>query len=246
MGILPFIITWHLWTRRCAARMEGRFQSIFSVRLSISRWMGVVVRDMKKVSNCSRHDLQVLQSLNIPVLVPIRKHVQPVAWQKPAHGWFKLNTDGSSLGNPGCSGVGGIIRNDRGLMVYAFNSSIGIGTSNRAELLAVLQGLKACKELGINFVEIELDSQVVISWWHRRRCGVWYLEDFWEDTLSLMDSMVCVVCHVYREGNKVADWLARSGALGLNSEWRFVREVPRVLRGLIRLDNLGLPSLRYR
>ena len=57
---------------------------------------------------------------------------------------------------------------------------------------------------------------------------------------------MCVVRHVYREGNKVADWLARSGALGLNSEWRFVREVPRVLCGLIRLDILGLPSLRCR
>ena len=57
---------------------------------------------------------------------------------------------------------------------------------------------------------------------------------------------MCVVRHVYREGNKVADWLARSGALGLNSEWRFVRDVPRVLRGLIRLDILGLPSLRCR
>ncbi|KAF5469511.1 hypothetical protein F2P56_013576 [Juglans regia] len=170
---------------------------------------------MKKGSKCSRHDLQILQILNIPALVPDRKFIKLVVWQKPAQGWFKLNTDGSSLGNPGSSGMG-----------------------------AVLQGLKACKDLGIDFVEIELDSQVVISWWNRRRCGVWYLEDFWEETLAFMDSMVCIVRHVYREGTKVVDWLARSGATGLNSEWRLLRDVPRLLRGLIRLDILGLPSLR--
>ncbi|XP_041009412.1 uncharacterized protein LOC121253465 [Juglans microcarpa x Juglans regia] len=190
VGLLPSIITWHLWRRICTARMEGSIQSISSVWLSIRSWMRLVSRDMKKVSKCSRHDLQILQILNILVLVPNRKFLKLVAWQKPAQGWFKLKTNGSSLGNPGSSGVGGIIRNERGHMVYAFNSHIGFGSNNIAELLAILQGLKAYKDLGINFVEIELNSQVVISWWNRRRCGVWYLEDFWEDTLALMDSMV--------------------------------------------------------
>ncbi|XP_041001580.1 uncharacterized protein LOC121247270 [Juglans microcarpa x Juglans regia] len=235
-GLLLSIITWHLWRRRCTTRMKGIIQSISSVWHSIRSWMGLVSRDMKKVSKCSRHDSQILQILNILVLVPDRKYLKLVAWQKPAQGWLKLNTDGSSLGNPGSSGVGGIIRNDRGHMVHAFNSYIGFGSSNRTGLLAILQGLKACKDLRINFVEIELDSQVVILWWNRRRCGVWYLEDFWEDTLALMDYIVCIVRHVYREGNKVADWLARSGATGLISEWRFLRDVPRLLRALICLD----------
>ncbi|KAF5464430.1 hypothetical protein F2P56_014505 [Juglans regia] len=163
----------------------------------------------------------ILQILNIPALVPDRKFLKLVAWQKLAQGWFKLNTDGSSLGNPSSSRMGGIIRNDQGHMVYTFNSYIGYGSNNRAELLAVLQGLKACKDLGINFVKIELDSQVVISWWNRRRGEVWYLEDFWEETLALMDSMVCIARHVYWEGNKVIDWLARNVATGLNSDGDF-------------------------
>ena len=155
-----------------------------------------------------------------------------------------MNTDGSSLGNPGSSGVGGIIRNDRGHLVHAFSSHIDFGSNNRAELLALLQGLKACKHLGIHLVEIELDSQVVISWWNRRRCGVWYLEDFWEDILDITNSMVCVFRHVYREGNKVADWLAKRGAAGHHSVWNVIGDMPRIPRGLIRLDKLGLPSLR--
>ncbi|XP_035547392.1 uncharacterized protein LOC108979366 [Juglans regia] len=80
------------------------------------------------------NDEDCVRLCGIPSLVEVKEALSTIP--------INSSPDGSSLGNPGCSGVGGIIRNDRGLMVYAFNSSIGIGTSNRAELLAVLQGLK--------------------------------------------------------------------------------------------------------
>ncbi|XP_042944697.1 uncharacterized protein LOC122278582 [Carya illinoinensis] len=105
-------------------------------------------------------------------------------------------------------------------------------------------GAGACKALMIGYVEVELDSQVVVSWWKQRRYGVWYLEDFWEVILCLLDSMDCLVCHVFKEGNKVADWLAKSGVLGHHMEQQVIGEVPRLLRSLICLDKLGVPSLR--
>ena len=37
-----------------------------------------------------------------------------VRWLCPLPNWFKLNTDGSSLGNPGLAGEGGLIRNEKG------------------------------------------------------------------------------------------------------------------------------------
>ena len=55
---------------------------------------------------------------------------------------------------------------------------------------------------------------VVISWWNRGRCGVWYLEDFWEELVGLTRTLNCHFQHVFREGNKVAGWLAKEGALG--------------------------------
>ena len=41
-------------------------------------------------------------------------HIIQVKWNRPAAGWFKLNSDGSSLGNLGHAGGGGIIRNADG------------------------------------------------------------------------------------------------------------------------------------
>jgi hypothetical protein len=53
----------------------------------------------------------------------------PIKWVVPPLGWFKLNTDGSSLGNPGLAEGGGIIRNHEGDWVGGFSWAIGITTS---------------------------------------------------------------------------------------------------------------------
>ena len=40
--------------------------------------------------------------------------VKAIRWEKPARGWVKLNTDESSLGNPGLASGGGLIRDENG------------------------------------------------------------------------------------------------------------------------------------
>ncbi|PPR81449.1 hypothetical protein GOBAR_AA39264 [Gossypium barbadense] len=37
-----------------------------------------------------------------------------VSWSKPRQGWYKLNTNGSSIDNPGKARAGAIIRNHDG------------------------------------------------------------------------------------------------------------------------------------
>ncbi|MCH79922.1 N-terminal acetyltransferase complex ARD1 subunit-like protein [Trifolium medium] len=58
-------------------------------------------------------------------------------WQKPAQNEWKWNVDGSSKGNPGATGIGGVLRNDRGDTVAEFSASIGVRDSNEAEFLAI-------------------------------------------------------------------------------------------------------------
>ena len=57
-----------------------------------------------------------------------------VKWDRPGIGWMKLNTDGSSLGNPGSVGGGGVIRDWFGRWVSSFSRKIGIKMSLLAEL----------------------------------------------------------------------------------------------------------------
>ena len=53
------------------------------------------------------------------------------------------------------------------------------------------------------------------------------------------------MCHVLKEDNKIADWLAKYGALGHHMEQQVIGEVLSLLRDLILLDKLGFHSIRY-
>ena len=48
-----------------------------------------------------------------------------VKWNKPPPGWYKLNIDGASLGNPGRAGGGGLIRDNLRNWFKGFSRSIG-------------------------------------------------------------------------------------------------------------------------
>ena len=75
-----------------------------------------------------------------------------VSWTKPAANWFKLNTDGSLLGNPGRASGGGLARNDRGMWIAGFTQNIGKATSVEAELWGLRAGLFLCKTLNLEAI----------------------------------------------------------------------------------------------
>uniref|UniRef100_A0A2N9IHR9 RNase H type-1 domain-containing protein n=1 Tax=Fagus sylvatica TaxID=28930 RepID=A0A2N9IHR9_FAGSY len=64
-----------------------------------------------------------------------------VRWTPPIPGWIKLNTDGSSNGNPGLAGGGGVICDHEGNWLRGFARHIGLASSVVAELWALRDGL---------------------------------------------------------------------------------------------------------
>ena len=79
-------------------------------------------------------------------------------WKRLSHGWVKLNTDGSSLGNPGPAGGGGVIRDEEGAWIVGFARNIGITSSYLAELWTSQDGLVLCISRNFNAVEVQLDA----------------------------------------------------------------------------------------
>ena len=71
--------------------------------------------------------------------------------------------DGASCGNPGKAGGGGVIRNYHGGWVRGFSRSIGHTTSVMAEWWALRDGLNLAIHLGINQLEVELDTKVIVE-----------------------------------------------------------------------------------
>ena len=81
----------------------------------------------------------------------------------PPTGFLKINTDGSSRGNPGSAGIGGIGRDSSGLVVFIFLANKGVQTINKMEGLAILYALKWAYALGWRKVICEVDSQVLVN-----------------------------------------------------------------------------------
>ena len=147
-------------------------------------------------------------------MMNVRQRVSmQVKWSKPPEGWFKLNLDGASCGNPGKAGGGGLIRDCSGKWLKGFARSIGFATSMSAEFWALRDGLKLALSEGIENLIVELDVRVVVD-----------LVNFNVDTNKPYFPLLCdcrcllrripwvQVVHVYREGNRCTDALARWGS----------------------------------
>lgn len=141
-----------------------------------------------------------------------------VKWEKPQRGWFKLNTDGSALGNPGKAGAGGLIRNDEGEWVKGFTRSIGLASPIMAELWGLRDGLVLAYDLHISNLVINVDCKALI----------YLIQDHSKDNFVL--SAIADECrqllqrfndfhflHCRRETNQAADWIAKQACNQLQS-----------------------------
>lgn len=126
---------------------------------------------------------------------------------------MKLNTDGSSLGNPGSAGGGGVIRDWSGRWVVGFSRKIGIATSLLAELWAIRDGLMLCIDRNLAMVEVELDANAVVDMLANPLYSNNAISPLIEDCRYLVSQIPHVrIKHCYREANRCADKLARMGA----------------------------------
>ncbi|KAL0305189.1 UNVERIFIED_CONTAM: putative ribonuclease H protein [Sesamum calycinum] len=109
-------------------------------------------------------DRHVASLLKIP-LPPhkISSRISIVKRIKPDRGWFKLNTDGASKGNPDVVGAGGIIRNHLGQIVLAFQEHLGLTSNTTAELKAIYRGVKLFIDSNIRKIWVETDANVALK-----------------------------------------------------------------------------------
>ena len=130
----------------------------------------------------------------------------PVRWSKPILGWFKLNTDGASLGNPGKAGGGGLIRDSEGRWVRGFSRSVGHATSVIAEFWALRDGLKLAAQLGIGCLEVELDAKIIVEMLNNAESPNntnLKFSSLLSDCRFLIENATQVrVTHIYREMNQ--------------------------------------------
>ena len=148
-----------------------------------------------------------------------RQSIILVCWNKPLKGWFKLNSDGASLGNPGKAGGGGLIRDSYGKWIKGYMRHIGISTSIIAEFWALRDGLMFASQLGITHLAVELDAKVVVDLILSIKTPNNSYTSFLNDCRHLLQQFQqTMIRHVFREANRGADCLAK-GACSLTSDF---------------------------
>lgn len=167
-----------------------------------------------------------------------------MAWHPPPDTAVKVNVDGSSFGNPGQSGFGGVIRDSTGTWHLGFSGSCGYTTNLNAELHAIYHGLRLAWNNGFRKVLCESDSMTALDLISSKL-------DKTHPYFPLVDrikqfkhhSWELSFHHSLREGNFCADWLAKFGSSmdhGLHT-WN---HCPTELASTLLADAMGILRLR--
>ncbi|KAK4392368.1 hypothetical protein Sango_2014600 [Sesamum angolense] len=146
--------------------------------------------------------------------------------------------------NDGLARAGGIIRDDRGHTVVAFQEFLGIATNTYAEISAVAKGLEIAHNRGLNDIWVEMDSNVGIALIKEKYTGHWKVQHLLAKIHYLCSSMTVLFSHIFREGNTVADFFANKAVMEKSSQILSPEQIDRKAKGLISLDRFDLPNIR--
>nr|XP_027071629.1 uncharacterized protein LOC113696407 [Coffea arabica] len=240
--ILPSLICWHLWKARNVAVWEGKVLSAIQVH-------GFILSDLCDILQMHFKDMGVgrysWHRLHISLMGWKKEmRVTLVRWLPPASTLLKLNTDGCSLGNPGRSGGGGILRDSAGFFRLGFAGYWGETTSLHSELKALLFGVKLCVTQGFCCLHLESDSILLVQMVTGVGRCPWALQRELDELLAFQNAFQAV-SHCYRQANVPADRLSKIGTDTRSTViYNSFAQLPRLVRGDLRLDRLGYPNFR--
>ncbi|CAN1786029.1 Putative ribonuclease H protein At1g65750 [Linum perenne] len=192
------IIALNLWKARNRLIFEGANQSSIELSEQCKYWINLVLSSWK---TCQL-------GREAPGLA---RQTQLVAWRPGDEGWFILNTDGSRYTHSGSTAIGGLIRNDQGKFVHAFTANLGDCSITRAEICAIVQGMKLAWDLGIRKLLIQSDSTAAVAILLRDDTNHQHAILALEFQELKSRSWDITITHVFREANCGADYLANLG-----------------------------------
>ena len=126
----------------------------------------------------------------------------------------RLQFDGASRGNPGPAGAGSVLRSlSDGRLLWQHGCYLGTATNNAAEYRSLLYGMEAALAHGVQHLEAQGDSKLVVM----QVKGVWkvkhqLLRTLHQQTLAYVGRFQTFnIFHIPRELNGEADALANEG-----------------------------------
>ena len=118
-----------------------------------------------------------------------------------------IYTDGGSRGNPGPSASGFVLKNAQEKTLFEGGKYLGITTNNQAEYQAVKLALEKAMEMGAQYIQFRLDSQLVVNQlngsFQIRNRDLWPIHTAIKEYIARFKEVTFT--HVRREFNHEAD-----------------------------------------
>ncbi|KAL0445894.1 UNVERIFIED_CONTAM: hypothetical protein Slati_1717300 [Sesamum latifolium] len=230
---------------RNAAKYDGVQFSTNSIIFEVHRHLWTLYAAWILTSTQWKGDLHRAMAMGFVFRPTVPRAPRVVRWATPSPAWFKLNSDGSSLGNPGSVGTGGIIRDAAAQVRLAYQVALGTTTSVIAELTAVWRGLELAMAHGLAPIVVEVDATMVIQLLQSRTSGRWEVQHLIMRIVQIQHVLGSDVRHIFSEANGAADHLVKETASLQITRVLHPGDITGALRGILRLDRLGILHLPH-
>jgi ribonuclease HI len=171
--LTPGMIIWSIWKERNRRIFRNQSWPEGKIKETITS----MIRETVMSRNCQEgraqptdQDSRVLEAFQLtgghkpnPNRQQPQLQVGERNWKLPPSGSLKLNFDGAVKGNPGRTGLGGVIRDSKGNIIRLYVGSLGNSTNNAAEFGALETGLEILSREGMTNAIVEGDSALVIN-----------------------------------------------------------------------------------
>lgn len=235
---------WSLWLERNQRYFSNKQQSMSSLFNSILAEVKLSYNLVISKGASSMQDFKVSRLFGIPVKTRHFTTIQEVSWTPPPAGCIKFNYDGSSFGSPPCGAVGVVIRDSFSKFLGAFAQNVGHATPLDAEFSACMFAMEKASALHLSDIWIETDSLGVVKAFKSQEGVPWKMKTRWHNCMCYCRQINCVLSHVLREGNLVADSLAKNGQNLPTYASLWWDHPPAFICSLLHRDSLGLPYTR--
>ena len=214
-----FAIVWSIWLLRNSTIFNGKAldfeEQVDIIKYRLASWFKARwPKSPHSISDIVRSPKEI----SIPTVKKVSKRCS--VWEPPPLDFLKFNVDGSAKGKPGAGGIGGVLRDNNAVVKIVFSKSIGIADSNMVELLAVREALKvfvASRWASSHKLIIESVSSNVVNWMLNPSESPWVMKRFVAQMEYLKQQLLgCDFVFTPREGNNMADALAKSGVARQN------------------------------
>nr|XP_016436823.1 PREDICTED: uncharacterized protein LOC107762942 [Nicotiana tabacum] len=243
LQIAPTTICWELWKQRntCKYEKQKKFQ-LNSMRHQITWTLKTAISNMVP-GEYTQMEWPLLCD-KVERLRPYQKWIQ-VTWESPLAGTIKVNTDGSFYKESGKAGIGGVVRNSQGDLIAAFSIHISCDDHTIVEAKAAEFGGKWCSQNGYTNFSIELDSKIIVNMLTDENPNDMQIKKVIDRASLIIKQTRATVRHCFREGNQVADCLAKlATTTNQRRLYHSLQELPSNAKGLFLLDKWQLPSIR--